>query len=103
MSQVETKQIALNVKDLSFKSEQHVIDLLRYLNEALPQISINRDGFDVEIITPQKLSKKVIKLRIKRFLHKKELNNDFRPISFKDANKNGYIIKEKKLPKITYY
>jgi hypothetical protein len=103
MSQVDTKQILLNIKDLSFKSEQHVVDLLRYLAEALPQININRNGFDVELIAPKKLSKNVIKLRIKRFLYKKELNNDFRPISFKGADQNGYIIKQKKSVKLSYY
>ena len=103
MSELNTKQINLDIKDLSFKSEQLVIDLLRYLTEALPQIDINREGFDVDITVPIKLSKRAIKLRIKKFLHKKGINGDYRPIALKDVDKDGYMIKEKKMIELSYY
>jgi len=40
MSQIEesTKELFINVKDLSFKADQLVVDLMRYLTEALPQL-----------------------------------------------------------------
>ncbi len=103
MSELNTKQIYLDVKDLSFKSEQLVIDLLRYLTEALPQININREGFEVDITAPKQLSKRAIKLRIKKFLHKKGINSDYRPIALKDFDKDGYMIKEKKMVELSYY
>ena len=38
MSEGDSKTITIFVKDLSFKSDQHVVDLIRFLAEALPQI-----------------------------------------------------------------
>ncbi|TFG04139.1 MAG: hypothetical protein EU539_11440 [Promethearchaeota archaeon] len=103
MSKAKKKIIHLNIKDLSFKSEQAVVDLLRYLAEALPQIEINREGFEVEIKAPLDFSKRIIRLRIKKFLYKKGLAADYRPISLRDMDKDGYTVKEKKLIELTYY
>ena len=99
----EVKSFIINVKDLSFKSEQHVLDLIRFLSEALPQITLDRNGNDINVEMPNKLSKRTLKLRIKKFLHKKGLYNDYRPISYKTAETEGYIVKEKKLVELSYY
>ncbi|TKJ22311.1 MAG: hypothetical protein CEE43_07100 [Promethearchaeota archaeon Loki_b32] len=99
----EVKSFTINVKDLSFKSEQHVLDLIRFLSEALPQITLDRNGNDINVEMPNKLSKRTLKLRIKKFLHKKGLYNDYRPISYKTAETEGYIVKEKKLVELSYY
>ena len=103
MSEVEKKNITVNVKDLSFKSEQHVSDMVRFISESLPQIIINRTGNDLEIEMPNNLSKRTIRLRIKKFLHRKDLRDQFRPISFKSMDKEGYIVKERKVVELTYY
>ena len=103
MSEASTKPIVINTKDLSFKSDQLVDDLTRFLIEALPQLKITKNGNEIEIIMPEKLSKRAIKLRIKKFLYKKGLHNDFRPISLKTADKNGYIVKEKRILELSYY
>ncbi len=97
------KSFTINVKDLSFKSEQHVLDLIRFLSEALPQVIFNRTGNDISVEMPNKLSKRALKLRIKKFLHKKGLYNDFRPISYKTTENEGYIVKEKKIIELSYY
>ena len=103
MSDVEGKEITIFVKDLSFKSDQHVVDLIRYLAEVLPQINLDRDGNELSVLLPKNLSKRVLRLRIKKFLHKKGLYKDFRPISYKSADKDGYSIKEKKIIDLGYY
>jgi len=103
MSDVESKEITIFVKDLSFKSDQHVVDLIRYLAEALPQISLDRNGNELNAVLPVRLSKRAVRLRIKKFLYKKGLYNDFRPISYKSADKEGYSIKEKKIIDLSYY
>ena len=72
MSDVESKEITIFVKDLSFKSDQHVVDLIRYLAEALPQINLDRDGNELSVLLPINLSKRALKLRIKKFLYKKD-------------------------------
>ncbi|MFX1567182.1 MAG: hypothetical protein ACFFCV_02310 [Promethearchaeota archaeon] len=97
------KSFMINVKDLSFKNEQHVLDLIRFLSEALPQITLNRNGNDLSVEMPNKISKRALRLRIKKFLHKKGLYNDFRPISYKTTENEGYIVKEKKMVELSYY
>ena len=36
-------------------------------------------------------------------LYKKGLNNDFRPISYKTTDAEGYTVKEKKIIELAYY
>jgi hypothetical protein len=103
MSEDEIKEITVNVKDLSFKSDQYVEDLVRFLAETLPQITLNRDGNVIIILMPFKLSKKALRLRIKKFLYKKGLSKEFRPISLKLGDKEGYTIKEKRIIELSYY
>ena len=45
MSENDTKELTIEVKDLSIEKEQHVDDLLRFLEEQLPQIDISRRHF----------------------------------------------------------
>ncbi len=99
----DAKQIFINIKDLSFRSEQTVVDFIRYLSEALPQLHITREGFFLEIKAPLNMSKRVIKLRIKKFLHKKGIQGEYRPISMREVDKDGYIVKEKKIIEFSYY
>jgi len=103
MSEENSKMITINVRDLSFKSEQYVLDLVRFLSEALPQINLNRDGNKIEVEMPKKLSKRAIRLRIKKYLYKKGLHEEFRPISHKSADTDGYTVKEKKIIQLSYY
>ncbi|GAG72483.1 unnamed protein product, partial [marine sediment metagenome] len=67
------------------------------------QITLDRNGNDINVEMPNKLSKRTLKLRIKKFLHKKGLYNDYRPISYKTTETEGYIVKEKKLIELSYY
>ena len=103
MSENDTKELTIEVKDLSIEKEQHVDDLLRFLEEQLPQIEISRSGSEVEVIMPQNMSNRTIKLRLKKFLHRKNLTEKFRPISYKSTDNQGYMIKEKRTLELTYY
>ncbi|MFX0056876.1 MAG: 60S ribosomal protein L22 [Candidatus Hodarchaeota archaeon] len=103
MSNFETKQLIIEVKELSFEKDQHVTDLLRFLTEQLPQIEISRNGNEIEVNMPEKLSRRALKLRIKKFLYQKGLNDKFRPISYKKLDSDGYMVKRKKIVELTYY
>ena len=103
MSEEKSKMITINVRDLSFKSEQYVLDLVMFLSETLPQINLNRDGNKIEVEMPKKLSKRAVRLRIKKYLYKKGLHEEFRPISLKSADTDGYTVKEKKIIQLSYY
>lgn len=99
----DTKTIYINVKDLSFKSEEHIENLTRFLAEQIPQLEINHEGNEIEVIMPVDLSKRAIKLRIKKFLYKNNLKEDYRPIAYRDDDRNGYTVKERKQFEFTYY
>ena len=103
MSEDNTKELTIDVKDLSIEKEQYIEDLLRFLEEQLPQIEISRSGNSIELIVPKKMSNRVIKLRIKKFLHRKNLTEKYRPISNNSSEIPGYRIKEKRTLELTYY
>jgi len=103
MSENDTKELTIEVKDLSIEKDQLVEDLLRFLEEQLPQIEISRSGNEVGVVMPGGMSKRAIKLRIKKFLHRKNLTEKFRPISYKTSDNQGYMIKEKRTLELTYY
>jgi len=103
MSENDTKELTIVVKDLSIEKEQHVDDLLRFLEERLPQIELSRSGNEVGVVMPSDMSRRAIKLRIKKFLHRKNLTEKFRPISYKTSDNQGYMIKEKRTLELTYY
>lgn len=98
-----TKPILIDAKELGFKSAQLIEDLSRFLAENLPQLKITLNGNNIDISMPGSLSKRAVKLRIKKFLHKKGINNDFRAISITNPDKDGYIVKEKKNIELSYY
>jgi len=107
MSEAETKEIIIDVKELILApkvgKEQHAEDLLRFMVEQLPQIEINRNGNTFEVKMPKKLSKRAIRLRIKKFLHQRNLFNEFRPILYKTHEIEGYMIKKRKILELSYY
>ena len=103
MSESNTKELTIDVKDLIIEKEQYIEDLIRFLVEKLPQIEISRSGNTIELVVPSKMSNRVIKLRIKKYLHRKNLTEKYRPISYKTSDIRGYKIKEKRSLELTYY
>ena len=103
MSKGVTKSIIVDAKELGFKSANLIEDLARFLTETLPRIQVTLNGNNLEIEMPTSLSIRAIKLRIKKFLHKKSISNDFRPISIISSDKVGYLVKEKKKLELSYY
>ncbi len=103
MSEDNTKELTIDVKDLSIEKEQYIEDLQRFLEEQLPQIEISRSGNSIELIVPSSMSNRLIKLRIKKFLHRKNLTEKYRPISYNSSDIKGYRIKEKRSLELTYY
>jgi hypothetical protein len=103
MSNADNKRVFIEVKELSLEKEQYVEDLLRFLAEQLPQIELSRSANEIEVIMPLNMSKRTLKLRLKKFLHQKNIQEKFRPISYKTADHNGYMIKEKKIVELSYY
>ncbi|MGV9171670.1 MAG: hypothetical protein ACOC44_07340 [Promethearchaeia archaeon] len=98
-----TKTYIIDVKDLSFQKEEIVVDLIRFLSEQLPQVQITRERNELTCEVPLDFSKRSLRLRIRKFLYKRDLKDDFRPISLNHPEKDGYMVKERKVIEFTYY
>ncbi|TXT62795.1 MAG: hypothetical protein BAJALOKI1v1_850003 [Promethearchaeota archaeon] len=101
MSESETKKIYVDIRELSYKKDQYVQDLVVFLKEKLPQLEIDRKSNELEITMPLSLSNRSIKLRIKKFLYKTDLKDDYRPIS-NPGDKEGYKVKLRKVFETSY-
>lgn len=101
--ELAVRKVFIKVRDLSIRDQSHILDLSRFLQEKLAGILIREDGDTLEITAPASMSKRIIRLRIRKFLYKNNLNDDFRPISYLDDEKDGYEIHEKKKVGLTYY
>jgi hypothetical protein len=83
--------------------EDYTNELTRLISEMLPLVNVNRSGNRIEIETPNKFSKRILKLRIKKFLHQKKLKEDFRVVSYNTTEIEGYQIIERKIVELSYY
>lgn len=83
-------EIKINVSELSGKDSEKVKELNEFLEARL--------GVDITVkenvitISDEALSKKYLRVLIRKFLHKSDLKERFRPIS----NKENIIIKRRK-------
>jgi len=96
------KTAFIDVTDLRYKKEELVEELIIFLGEQLPNLEFSRKTNEIKVEMPEDLSLRTLKLRIKKFLYKNELKDDYRPISQRDNDKDGYIIKERKTFEYTY-
>jgi hypothetical protein len=103
MSNVDTKKFIISIKTSQKWKDDYTNELIRKLTEMIPQIEISRNGNNLEIVAPELLSKRIIKLRLKKFLHQKGLKTDFRPISKKIDGNEGYMIIDRKIMELSYY
>lgn len=106
MSKAERKNliIYLRASETTTKwKEDYTNELTRLISEMLPLVNVNKNGNQLEIVTPNKFSKRTLKLRIKKFLHQKNLKEDFRVVSYNTSEIEGYQIIEKKIIELSYY
>jgi hypothetical protein len=96
------KTAFIDVTDLRYEKEELVEELIIFLGEQLPNLEFSRKTNEIKVEMPEDLSLRTLKLRIKKFLYKNELKDDYRPISLRDNDKDGYIIKERKTFEYTY-
>lgn len=97
-----TKTAFIDVTDLRFEKEEFVEDLVVFLGEQFPNFEFSRKTNEIKLEMPEDLSLRVLKLRLKKFLYKNDLKEDYRPISQRDSDKDGYVIKERKTFEYTY-
>lgn len=106
MSKADRKNliIYLRASETTTKwKEDYTNELTRLISEMLPLVNVNKNGNQLEIETPNKFSKRILKLRIKKFLHQKNLKEDFRVVSYNTSEIEGYQIIEKKIIELSYY
>ncbi|MHA1195742.1 MAG: hypothetical protein ACTSRH_08685 [Promethearchaeota archaeon] len=103
MEEGEIKKLFVKIKTHPKWKDEYTNELARALEEMIPQLEISRSGNELEISAPLSTSKSAIKLRLKKFLHKKKLTGTFRPISQKTDDQEGFLIIEKKTAELAYY
>ncbi|TFG00366.1 MAG: hypothetical protein EU541_02500 [Promethearchaeota archaeon] len=98
----EKKTVFIDVTDLRYEKEEYVEDLVVFLGEQLPYLELSQKTNEIKIEMQEDLSLRAIKLRLKKFLYKNDLKDDYRPISIRESDREGYIIKERKTFEYTY-
>ena len=106
MSKADTKSLViyLRASETTTKwKEDFTNELIRLISEMLPLVDVKKNGNRLEIETPSTFSKRALKLRIKKFLHQKNLKEDFRVVSYNTSEVDGYQVIEKKIIELSYY
>ena len=106
MSNPDTKSYVIYIRASETTTkwkEDFTNELTRLISEMLPLVDVKRNGNRIEIETPSNFSKRTLKLRVKKFLHQKNLKEDFRVVSYNTSEVEGYQIIEKKIIELSYY
>ena len=87
---VPTHVFEVNVSKLSITQEKYVDQMISFISENLQDAKATKDGNHVSVTLPKTISKKMLKLRLDRFLYQSGLKSDFRLISMLNEGKQGY-------------
>jgi hypothetical protein len=74
------------------KKDKYVEQAGQFLEEQIPSSTISKDGNILSIEVPEKISKKMFKLRLNKFLYSSGLKDEFRLISLNNDKGNGFQI-----------
>ena len=90
-----THVFEVNVSKLSISQEKHVDQMISFISENLKNAKATKDGNHVSVKLPVSITKKMLKLRLNRFLYQSGLKSDFRLISMLNEGKQGYMIMDR--------
>lgn len=72
--------------------EKHIEQIMQYLEENVPDSKISKDGNLVKIEVPISISKKVLKLRIKKYIYQAGLKDEFKLVALPKGETSGFQI-----------
>jgi hypothetical protein len=90
-SEVETKNITIDLTQLSVENDKYLKDVAQFLQEKITDLETVRDGNSLVITVDQDFSRRKIKNYLKKFLYLADLDKKFRPIALQEEEK-GYQI-----------
>jgi len=89
-SEVETKNITIDLSQLSVEHDKYLNDVAQFLQEKIIDLETVRDGNSLVITVDQNFSRRKIKNYLKKFLYLADLDKKFRPIALQEEK--GYQI-----------
>jgi hypothetical protein len=90
----ETQEFRVDVSKLTLKMEKYIDSLGRFIMEHIPNTDVTRDGNVLKVKAPQNMSKRILNLRVSKFLYQSGLKDSYRVVSMQKADGNGYQILE---------
>ncbi|MHA1777597.1 MAG: hypothetical protein DRO88_03620 [Promethearchaeia archaeon] len=89
---VELALFHLDVSKISGMKEKHIEQLMQYLEESIAESKISKDGSTVKIEVLPTVSKKVIKLRVKKYIYQAGLKDEFKVVALPKGDVPGFQI-----------
>ncbi len=71
----------VDAEKLTLEREELLNELVEFLKLKLPEFNIEREGNNITIRSENEVSKRKIRLFLKKFLHKNELDKSFKAVS----------------------
>ncbi len=71
----------IDVEKLASKSETLTDELVEFLKLKFPESEIEKEGNNIIVRSERAVSKRKIRLYLKKFLHKNELSEEFKAVS----------------------
>jgi len=71
----------VDAEKLTLEREELLDELVEFLKLKLPEFNIEREGNNIVIKSENEVSKRRIRLFLKKFLHKNELDKNFKAVS----------------------
>lgn len=92
----DLKTYQLDVSKIStLKKANYTEQIMQYLDENIPTSEISKEGNVVKINVPISLSKKFLKLRIKKYIYQAGLKDEFKIVALPKGEVPGFQVLER--------
>ena len=95
MAKTKKKVYEIEVSKLGFTKEKYVDQIKQFIEEHVPSSKVSKSGSSLNVTVPESFSKRMLKMRVNKFLYSSGLKSDFRLISMEKSGKMGYQIMER--------
>ena len=82
----------LDTEKLSLSNEKHIEPMMQFLSENIKTSEIAKDGKMVNIEVSPSISKKIVKLRVKKYFYQAGLKEEYRIVALPKSDANGFQI-----------
>ena len=92
---IETIEYIVDTAKLGLKKEKYIDQTRQYVEENIANSKVSKNGSILNINVPKNVSKKMLKLRLNKYLYNAGLKEDFRLISLVSEKGNGFQIMDR--------